>query len=145
MLDDLPIGDPPDVDLVPGRMLAGRRHAREVALHRAARRQPMHDLVARFDRIVDGVVQIREGGPVGHHELLETFARRRDARLRVVLDKIRRVNLVDEVVVSLVEDLERNALELHLQICTHQQPFRVRLQLPRRWSSWRRLVARTGV
>src|SRR4029077_14283732 len=106
---------------------------------------PMHDLVARFDRVVDRVVQIREGGSVGHRELFETFARWRDARLRIVLDKVRRINLVDEVVTPLVEDLEGNALELGLRICTHQQPFRMRLQLPRRWSSWRLFVAEAGL
>jgi len=121
VLDDPPIGDPPDVDLGPRCALAGGGHARKVARHRAARRLALHEPVAFFDRVIDRVVDVGESCPQRRGELLEAFARRRLAGLRRAVDVVAGEELVDELVLALVEDLERDALELGLEFGCHRE------------------------
>ena len=62
----------------------------------------MHDLVAAVDNVVDRVAQVGKGLLQRDRGLLETFARRGNARLRRVLDVVRRIQLVDELKLCLL-------------------------------------------
>src|SRR6266436_6157852 len=61
VLDDLAVFDPGDVDGLPCRLLAARRHSGKFALHRAGGRSTLHHQVAFGDLKINGDLVIWKG------------------------------------------------------------------------------------
>src|SRR5437870_6162091 len=96
LLDDLPVPDPPDRDAADPDVLAGSRNAEELALVFAVCGHASGDLVTFGYEVLDHVIagRARDECPEG---LLPVVPRRGQSRERVVLDEVRREELVDQI------------------------------------------------
>jgi hypothetical protein len=107
VLDQLAVGDPPDVDLLDGEGAAGDRHASVRADVAGAEPATHDDLVAAGDDVLRIESDVRKRGPDGARGVFEPFgtAWAIDRDLVVVVVGVH--NLPGHVEIAASENLER--------------------------------------
>src|SRR5713226_2907289 len=110
VLREHPVRHAGDVYLVPGRMLAARRHACEVTRHRARGSQVQHNEFTFTEFVDERVLEIREGRPNATYKGLQARTTGWQAwRQGQVLDIALGHHLVDDLKATFVEYLEWDA------------------------------------
>ncbi len=98
------IGKAADVNLRPGRVLPGGRHALKLALHGAVSGEAVHEHVPFGDLVVNVVMEVGEGGAERREEHLQALAIGRYSGRGAVIDVVGGEVLVYGGHVPLVEN-----------------------------------------
>src|SRR2546428_2684359 len=119
VLHDLAVGNPPDVNLRPARVLAGCGNALELTLLCAPPGETVHELVPYHDLVLDRVAEVGEGGPELGQTLLEAFPVRRGAGIWGPVNVTGGKHLVNSGQVPRIESINDTTAESHTLFCCH--------------------------
>src|SRR5947209_7024051 len=116
MLHDLAVGDPPDMNLRPARVLAGCGNTLELTLLCAPPRETVDELVPHHNLVLDGVRESGEGVPKFVRTLFEAFPFRGGAGIRSPVDVTGVEHFINSGQVPRIESIDDPAAERHVLV-----------------------------